>query len=599
MSRPVRRRRVPASALGLGAAVLALTVLALRAQDLETTDPLHPPDDGKVVEDKDWTKLTYTDDQGSSLFYGRLFDHPEHGPVVTAFWLYEEIYSTPSGEGRVLDTVACENRCSRPGDHAHAACTLGGCSQADTQVHRVRIKMEAEDVIEEQAEILESVRRKVVEAVKLAAKVGVKVGPAYGELSAEYQRQVETEVSATVERAIRELHSRRIAIDKEFEVGHFNRRPCQTAYRDFGVERRDLWTQFILVEQLYRFDTWTIGSFTMRSLDGRTTTYHRVPRRLTQVGNALRETFGPHKVGSYWVATNAPLKERDGEVNCPCRRAEPPPVPTPGAQPAPGDDRSSLLVPPRAFPGGRLTGWVIGADGQGVPGTRVAVGEPGALAGLVVSDGQGRFETDMPSEETESLELAAATGVAAAVVVAASDAGPAVPDEPTRSAQPGELLSYRGLFETAHYQQGDRQRSTPVASAVSPDGRQAVSAHRLPADLEPGPAGLTLAGYDGSTSEHPADVFLIVDASLEVDKLNSGQRAGFHWTFDFGRQLAGASFTVTAVVTGAVDLAEPATRVLEVGADGQATYRGVVQARPVPPGSELPFGIHPRVHDRE
>ncbi|HTK95998.1 MAG TPA: IPT/TIG domain-containing protein [Terriglobales bacterium] len=339
--------------------------------------------------------------------------------------------------------------------------------------------------------------------------------------------------------------------------------------------------------------------------------------------------------GIYWLCFAG--QPTEGVEETPERHAGPA-QPSPN-QPAPAS--ATIVVPDEAFPGGLLTGVVVGPDDQPVPNTPVEIagGVPATLTGVVVgeepqpgqpqnpggpepgtpghppvncvsqlqgantstpagaapvvTDAAGRFALCMAPDAPEvSVDLPGGTKTRVRRV----EGRPTSPGEPPSFVQPGQKVDVTGLLRDLSVKQGGRNWRMPAAQAWSPNGSQVITAFQIPREVNPGPTQLSYTGADGRPRESQLGVFRIVRAFLDRAQLRSNQGATFEYTVQFAPQ-AGQQLCVAMHVGGPVVLVQPPAPVIPVDASGLGKFSGRIRATQVTPGAAVPFELTPNIRE--
>lgn len=341
----------------------------------------------------------------------------------------------------------------------------------------------------------------------------------------------------------------------------------------------------------------------------------------------------------------------------PQRNQEQPQRQEPPATPQAAPPNSTVLVPESAFPGGVLTGVVIGPDDKPVPNTPVEIagGVPANLTGTVTGEqptppcsandpacqqqgqtpGASRPPVDCASQFHQAGEplmsssprgdsgsmpspapAPAVTDAAgrfaicmppnspqvsvglpggSKTTVPAVTGTPALPSQPPSFFQPNQRISIIGVLRDIKADQGGRTWLLPAVNAWSPNGDQVVTAFQTPRDLAPGPANISYTGGDNQTHQVPGTVFRIVRAYLDRTKLHSDQGAAFEYTVQFAGQ-PGQSPCVEMHVAGPVVLVQAPPEIIAIDANGLGTFGGKIRATQVTAGAVVPFDLKPNIH---
>ena len=257
-----------------------------------------------------------------------------------------------------------------------------------------------------------------------------------------------------------------------------------------------------------------------------------------------------------------------------------------------------IITPKYAFSGGKLVGTVVDETGKRVSGAPVKMT---SLSGVVIdteTDHDGTFKADLPEDkegEDLSFELAGvATDIAIAVVTSLPDDVLELP--PTYTEFDSEISIAGDWPEVGIETEPANGESSEYVNlgtgrALDASGTEALTTYYIPQDLQLGPAKTILTSPMGEEFEFPTHMYGIVSASLDHERLRSGQMAEFIYEFAFGE---GEKRTIPATVSiegpSQYELAgEP--QPLVIGKDGTAVLKGKIRALKGSPEG-IPFAIN-------
>jgi hypothetical protein len=329
-----------------------------------------------------------------------------------------------------------------------------------------------------------------------------------------------------------------------------------------------------------------------------------------------------------------------------------------GSVPAPAG--STILVPEDSFPGGVLTGVVIGPDDKPVANAQVNVtdavpitlsgevigdqpqspekppnpnrpqelvpavktaqdcaavlqqftggvhppnpnsGAPGAsvpgASPSLITDAQGRFALCVPSN-AKQIEVSLGDGSVHTSVPAVSQFPPDRCAQAGRFFQPAARVSVCQRLTSPTLTQAGQTWTLQRAVAISSGGDRVLTSLRTPRDLKPGPATLSFVNGDGKPQQFTGGVFKIVNARLDREQLHSHQGADFEYTAQFGDGSVRPCVHVT--VAGPIVLVQAPPEIIAVDASGLGRFSGKIRATQVSPGSAVPFDINPTITNCE
>ena len=243
--------------------------------------------------------------------------------------------------------------------------------------------------------------------------------------------------------------------------------------------------------------------------------------------------------------------------------------------------------------GGMLVGAVFDYEGEPQEDSQVAITEPDGDESVGTTDSSGHY----------AISIGTALGTAQ-IALPGNDPelveqGPVevveqVPDGLSESlpefVSVGETTMLGHPYRSASVTGADwPETELPIAMAIAPDGASGLSSFIIPAQLGAGPLTISLQGFDGEMIEEQVTGYRYVSASIERDKLMSGDLASFQYELDFG---TGPRLVyITVVTAGPISYARNGvTQPLEIGADGKAIFVDQIQALQGSP-TGIPFSI--------
>jgi hypothetical protein len=242
----------------------------------------------------------------------------------------------------------------------------------------------------------------------------------------------------------------------------------------------------------------------------------------------------------------------------------------------------------------------MGLTANGVGGSPIGKNTPFGQ-NLAITDANGRFAVCVASNaSTVGVSIpqpGSNSPLSTAVPLAADIPTPQPPFPHTPDfVQPDQRFSMPGIFPKATFEQGSNQGSVPVATAISPNGKQSFSTFKAPHSLQPGPVKWTLTDQNGQQTGYKGGVFKILRASIDSSKLHSNQGADFEYEVLADAQSLPSGLCVDVKLAGPITmLRAPAARV-SLDGSGHGKFGGKIRAAQVAPGSAVPFDIQPDFH---
>ncbi len=282
---------------------------------------------------------------------------------------------------------------------------------------------------------------------------------------------------------------------------------------------------------------------------------------------------------------------------------------------------SQILTTPVAFEEGVLTGYVIGPDDQPLADVPIEVSGGDILTGVVVADAEPE-KKDQPQQPTPRptpgkgqqartdkngrfvLTVApgagkvgvAVPGLPPAEVPVVKDLSPnQAPPDPPDNVKPGERITVTEAYPNAQFEQGGKQGQTPVATAVTKNGKRGISSLRVPRSILPGVVRWRFKDAKGQFRAAESRGYRTIRAWLDRKALHTSEGASFGYEMDFGADAAGSNVCVSVTLGGPVRFVKAPDPQVRIGPDGRVSWGGRIQAQQIAPGTEIPFSITPAV----
>jgi hypothetical protein len=243
-----------------------------------------------------------------------------------------------------------------------------------------------------------------------------------------------------------------------------------------------------------------------------------------------------------------------------------------------------------------------GLTANGVGGSPIGKNTPfGQVRNLVTTDGNGRFAVCVASNaSTVGVSIPQpgnGSPLSKTVPLAADIPTPQPPFPHTPDfVQPDQRFSMPGIFPKAQFEQGGNQGSVPVATAISPNGKQSISTFKAPHNLQSGPVKWTLTDQNGQQTSYNGGIFKIIRASIDSSKLHSNQGADFEYEVLADAQSLPAGLCVDVKLVGPITMLQAPKARVSLDGSGHGKFGGKIRAAQVAPGSAVPFDIQPNFY---